>query len=96
MSRIWPRAFDMPSIGQYLERLAVIGQPSSPGICVSELRFGGVRLIAGEPHVASTWRLLRLIRLQCPDRGFIAASRPGMSSALQIARYCAVQRLAVR
>jgi hypothetical protein len=26
----------------------MIGQPSSPGICVSELRFGGVKLIAGE------------------------------------------------
>ena len=28
--------------------LPINGQPSSPGICVSELRFGGVRLIAGE------------------------------------------------
>ena len=28
--------------------LPMIGQPSSPGICVSELRFGGVKLIAGE------------------------------------------------
>jgi hypothetical protein len=29
----------------------MIGQPSSPGICVSELRFGGVKAIAGEATV---------------------------------------------
>src|SRR6185437_4069957 len=29
----------------------MIGQPSSPGICVSVLRFGGVKLIAGEAAV---------------------------------------------
>src|SRR5204863_554535 len=28
--------------------LPMIGQPSSPGMWVSELRFGGVRVIAGE------------------------------------------------
>src|SRR3979411_3316283 len=26
----------------------MMGQPSSPGMCVSELRFGGVRAIGGE------------------------------------------------
>jgi len=29
----------------------MIGQPSSPGICVSELRFGGEKVIAGAATV---------------------------------------------
>jgi hypothetical protein len=28
--------------------LPISGQPSSPGICVSEFRFGGVKVITGE------------------------------------------------
>jgi hypothetical protein len=41
----------------------MIGQPSSPGICVSELRFGGVKVIAGAATV-------------CVDMA-VAPDRPG-------------------
>ena len=41
--------------------LPMNGQPSSPGIWVSELRFGGVKVTRAKPQFASTWQLLRQV-----------------------------------
>src|SRR3984893_14148990 len=70
--------------------LPMIGQPSSPGICVSVLRFGGLKLIAGEATCCIVMAIAPVDPVyNAADHGFIAAWRPGatLSGCRKIARY---------
>jgi len=63
-------SFDLPfGVGQHFKRLPISGQPSSPGICVSELRFGGVKVTVGE----ATLCIDMAIAPVSGDRDFVTA-----------------------